>query len=94
MLEGDPSALAMKLPEKVMSMAWDIIFMDAPMGFSDVCPGRMQSIYTASVLASRRPGIDVVLHDCYRELEQSYCDRFFSLYPLVIEFERTRHYRT
>jgi len=94
MLEGEPSALEMNLPEKVWSVAWDVIFVDAPMGFSDICPGRMKSIYTASILASRRTGTDVILHDCDRELERSYCDRFLSSHPLIREFERTRHYRT
>jgi len=94
MLEGPPSDLEMKLPDEVWAIAWDIIFVDAPWGFNDICPGRMKSIYTASKIASCRAGIDVIVHDCDRELERAYCDRFLSSYILIREFQRTRHYRT
>ncbi|HEV2853190.1 MAG TPA: hypothetical protein VHC97_10335 [Thermoanaerobaculia bacterium] len=93
LLEGDPSALLLDLPEEVMACAWDVIFVDAPMGFNDACPGRMKSIYTASLLAGRLEGVDVIVHDCDREVESAYCERFLSGHWLVNEFERTRHYR-
>jgi hypothetical protein len=94
LLAGDPAALAMALPEKVTAFPWDVIFVDAPRGFSDDCPGRMKSIYTAALLAGRREGVDVIVHDCDRAVERAYCDRFLAEHRLIKEFERTRHYRT
>jgi glucuronoxylan 4-O-methyltransferase len=94
LLAGDPAALTMDLPEKIMALPWDVIFVDAPRGFSDDCPGRMKSIYTASLLASRREGVDVIVHDCDRAVERVYCERFLAEHQLIKEFERTRHYRT
>ncbi len=75
LLAGDPERLALELPEDVMAGPWDVILVDAPAGFSDECPGRMKSLYMASVLA-RTGGADVLVHDCDRAVERVYCDHF------------------
>lgn len=93
LLEGDPSRLALELPPTVASESWDVLFVDGPAGYDDRCPGRMKSIYTAALLARSGGAAEVVVHDCDRELERAYCDRFFHPSELVRSFERTRHYR-
>ena len=92
LLAGDPASLALELPEDVAAGPWDVIFVDAPTGYSDACPGRMKSLYTASILA-RTGGADVLVHDCDRIVERVYCDRFFAKDALREEFDRIRHYR-
>lgn len=93
LLAGDPAELRLPLPAPISGTAWDIVFVDGPTSFSDECPGRMKSLFAAAE-CSRRPGVDVVVHDVDRRLERAYCERFFSGAALVHEFERTRHYRT
>lgn len=94
LLDGPATALVLDLPEDVDGGRWDVIFVDGPTAYAGSCPGRMKSIYTAAALAHRWPGTDVVVHDCDRESERAYCDRFLGGALLVREFERTRHYRT
>ena len=94
MLDGDPAELKLELPAEVEEKRWDIIFVDGPTGFWDSCPGRMKSIYTASILASGVEGADIIIHDCDRKVELAYCEHFFSDDMLVNAFDRTRHYRT
>ena len=60
---------------------------------NDSSPGRMQSIYTSSVLAKKSENIDVFVHDCDREVEKVYCDFFFADMELIAEFDRLRHYK-
>ena len=85
--------LMLALPDKVSSKLWDVIFIDGPKGSNDLSPGRIQSIYTTSVLSEKSKNIDVFVHDCDREVEKAYCDRFFSNLHLVAEFDRLRHYK-
>ena len=86
-----PDGLLMKLPDNVWERQWDVILVDAPAGYEPELPGRMQSIYTARQLASI--GTDVFVHDIDREIELSYCNRFFSFKDHVIDVQRLRHYR-
>lgn len=94
LLEGDPAELRLELPPAITETTWDVIFVDAPTGYDDRCPGRMKSIYAASELARHRDAVDVVVHDCDRPVERAFCDRFFGDDVLVRCFDRTRHYRT
>lgn len=81
------------LPNDVLATAWDVILVDSPQGGHDKRPGRMKSIYTASVLARRAVDVEVLVHDCDREVEQVYCDTYLGPTQLV-GLERTlRHYR-
>jgi glucuronoxylan 4-O-methyltransferase len=86
-----PEALAMTLPAPVEASDWDVVIVDAPAGWSDDSPGRMKSIRFAARLAAS--GADVFVHDCDREVERAYCDRFLGPANLVAEIGRLRHYR-
>ncbi|HEX2225191.1 MAG TPA: hypothetical protein VHN15_13405, partial [Thermoanaerobaculia bacterium] len=88
-----PTRLALELPLAAAVTSWDLILVDGPAGYADSCPGRMKSLYTAAALARRKPGADVIVHDCDRPLEQAYCERFFHPLELVRELDRLRHYR-
>lgn len=68
--------LALELPEAVRQQRWDVILVDAPAGWGDHTPGRMQSIYTAGLLCG--PGGTVFVHDCEREAEAHWCDLVFT----------------
>lgn len=65
------------LPESIANEKWDIIFVDSPTGYSKKCPGRMQSIYTASKLANK--DTLVYIHDCNRKVEDTYSKHFFEI---------------
>jgi len=88
-----PETLFMEdLPADVASESWDIIFVDSPQGGNRKRPGRMKSIYTASVLGRRTPSVHVLLHDCDRKVERIYGDTFLGLENLVDEVRTLRHY--
>jgi glucuronoxylan 4-O-methyltransferase len=91
LLDAPPHALAMTLAPGVEAVPWDVVIVDAPAGWSDDTPGRMKSIGAAARLAT--PGADVFVHDCDREVERAYCDRFLEPANLVAEVGRLRHYR-
>ncbi len=93
LLKETPDKLLLCLPINVLNECWDIIFIDGPAGFKDSSPGRMQSIYTSSVLAINSNNIDIFVHDCDRLVEMAYCDHFFADLELVSEFDRLRHYK-
>lgn len=80
------------LPGDVEATDWDVILVDAPRGTRWYRPGRMKSIYTASVLA-RRSGGDVFVHDCHRSVERQASDRFLGADRLVGQAGSMRHYR-
>lgn len=80
------------LPNSVLSTNWSVIFVDSPQGGSSKRPGRMKSIYTASVLARRCTDVDVFIHDCDRPVESAYSDRYFGSERLVEEVRTLRHY--
>lgn len=69
-------ALALELPEAVSQQPWDVILVDAPAGWGDHTPGRMQSIFTAGLLCD--PLGTVFVHDCEREAEAYWCDLVFT----------------
>ena len=89
-----PSLLEMDLPDQVNEEDWDIILVDAPAGFKDQTPGRMKSIYYSSKLIKKSG--DVFVHDCDREVENVYCNRFLKKENLKIEIKGIgaflRHY--
>jgi glucuronoxylan 4-O-methyltransferase len=92
LLGQDPKNLLLNLPPELTNTKWDLIFVDAPEGYNDAKPGRMQSIYTASVLGAKG-GAHVLVHDCNRAAEAAYCDRFLMSNNLVKSIEKIRHYQ-
>jgi glucuronoxylan 4-O-methyltransferase len=85
-----PGAYATDLPEAVTNLKWDLIFVDAPAGFAENTPGRMESIRLASVLI-KRPG-DVFVHDCQREVENKFSTHFLKAENLKEEIGNLRYY--
>ena len=80
-----PSLLEVSLPESVKEQDWDIVLVDAPAGYDDNTPGRMKSIYTASKLVKNSG--DVFVHDCNREVEDTFCDNFLKKENLSFEIK-------
>jgi hypothetical protein len=92
LLNYDPTALTIDLPSEVMEIGWDLIFVDAPEGYEETKPGRMQSIYMASLLAQKGHA-HVLVHDCDRPAEQAYCSRFLGDQHFIRSIEKLRHYK-
>jgi ABC-2 type transport system ATP-binding protein/lipopolysaccharide transport system ATP-binding protein len=84
--------LEMELPSEIERTKWDFIVVDAPKGYEPTLPGRMQSIYMASKLALENGDTDVFVHDCDRQIENAYANRFLCQENLVCEVESLRHY--
>lgn len=84
--------LLLDLPRGIAKRRWDIIFVDAPEGWSDEKPGRMKSIYTAAKLALSFKNCDVFVHDCDREIEAIYSNQFLHTENLITTQDRLCHY--
>lgn len=84
---------SMVLPEEIVQTKWDVIFVNAPAGYSEEMPGRMKSIYIAAKLAFEARSTDVFVHDCHRQVENIYSSYFFHQENLVTEIRRLRHYK-
>jgi len=80
-LLGQDDRLQMKLPEFVKNTVWDVIFVDGPRGYNDKVPGRMQSIFSAAQLKTSH----LLVHDCDREVEQVYFERYIGKPTTVID---------
>lgn len=92
-LRGSPERLMMHdLPADVASTPWDVILVDAPRGTRWSAPGRMKSVYTASVLGEKA-GADVFVHDCHRRVERESADQFLTPARFVAQAGSMRHYR-
>jgi hypothetical protein len=85
-----PDRLDMILPQEIEREKWNVILVDGPNGYDDVNPGRMKSIFLASRLAANSG--DVFVHDCHREVEQIFSDRFLKPENLKAEVGLLRHY--
>ncbi len=72
-----PDKLYLKLPKEVEDICWDVILVDSPTGYTRSCPGRMQSIYTASKLA--KDNTLIYVHDCDRKVEGLYTDAYLKV---------------
>ncbi|KAL0488706.1 hypothetical protein AKO1_015858 [Acrasis kona] len=69
-----PSLL--KLPSTIQNACWDVVLVDAPQGYEDNHPGRMESTYWSVDMAERcivsgkLDTVHVFLHDVNRPLEK------------------------
>jgi hypothetical protein len=84
-----------ELPDVVFSTTWDVIIVDAPLGYPNTGPGRFQSLYmtkrianhTLSLLSKQQQQIKSVVHVFVDDYERR-VEREFSLavfHPLVPE---------
>lgn len=75
-LLDQPERLKVDLPEEVSASCWDVILVDGPRGhkFLEEIPGRMSSIYTASLLVGK--GGYVFVHDAERKVEKAYAAKY------------------
>jgi hypothetical protein len=64
----------LELPPQLGAVAWDVIFVDGPMGWRPEHPGRRASIRAAATLAGR--GSWVFVHDYDRPIERASCEEF------------------
>ena len=73
------------MPEDTANEKWDVILVDAPSGYLTVeeQPGRMASIYMAKQLIEE--GGIIFVHDCEREVEAIYTDKFLGKENLIQE---------
>lgn len=88
---NDTDRLKMELPKEVFATEWDIIFVDSPVGPVN---GRMQSIYTASMMGHKNCSCHIFVHDCDREIERVYCNKFMQRFKLLKEVRKLRHYKS
>ncbi|XP_019163675.1 PREDICTED: glucuronoxylan 4-O-methyltransferase 3-like [Ipomoea nil] len=87
--------LALKtLPDEVYEVDWDVIMVDAPTGYRDEAPGRMNAIYTAGLMARNRENgdSDVLVHDVDRVVEDKFSKAFLCEGYFVEEEGRIRHF--
>ena len=85
--------LLMVLPSKITDTKWDVIFVDAPAGYSDEVSWKMKSIYLAAKLALNSGSTDVFVHDCDREVEKVYSSYFLKDENLVTQVKKLNHYQ-
>jgi len=85
-----PENLLLKIDDEVTNIKWDVILVDAPKGYEDEHPGRMKSIYQASILIKNKG--HVFVHDCERLVERAYTDKYLLKDNLVEEVYNLRHY--
>ncbi|XP_022719818.1 glucuronoxylan 4-O-methyltransferase 1-like [Durio zibethinus] len=88
-------ALALKgFPSDVYDIEWDLIMVDAPTGFHDEAPGRMNAIYTAGLMARNREEgeTDVFVHDVDRVVEDKFSKAFLCEGYLTEQEGRLRHF--
>ncbi|XVF11519.1 hypothetical protein REPUB_Repub08aG0035000 [Reevesia pubescens] len=71
------------LPQEVYQLKWDVVVVDGPIGDAPEAPGRMSSIYTASMLARAGKTTDVVVHDIHRTIEKWFSWEFLCEENLV-----------
>jgi glucuronoxylan 4-O-methyltransferase len=67
--------------DDLMSKSWDTVFVDAPGGWNPDQPGRLQSIYCASVMKAR----SVFVHDAKRALERNAFNKFLGTWTEMID---------
>ncbi|XP_010261020.1 PREDICTED: glucuronoxylan 4-O-methyltransferase 1 [Nelumbo nucifera] len=96
---GDPRfskcRLALKgIPDEIFETEWDLIMVDAPTGYIDDAPGRMNAIYTAGLMARNREEgeTDVFVHDVDRVVEDKFSKAFLCEGYMREQEGRLRHF--
>lgn len=74
--------LLVDVPSNLSETAWDIVLVDGPAGNSLDSPGRMESLYTSSVLIANvvrrwRKNVTLYIHDASRDVERNWADAVF-----------------
>lgn len=86
--------LLSNLPQEVYDTMWDVVMVDGPSGDTPDSPGRMASIYTASILARRGNNTShVVIHDVDRMIEKWFSWEFLCEENLVSSKGRFWHFQ-
>lgn len=83
------------LPNHIYGVAWDVIIVDGPAGYSPNEPGRMATIFTAGVLARSKSGgggTHVFVHEVEREAENTCSALFLCLENLVEKIDKLGHF--
>lgn len=89
-LINHPELLTLNLSSEIKNIKWDVILVDAPMGWEDGQPGRMISIYQASQLI--KDGGHIFVHDCEREVENIYTNEYLLPRNFIGQNSKLRHY--
>ncbi|KAK9277837.1 hypothetical protein L1049_027394 [Liquidambar formosana] len=93
-LERSTCQLALtKLPKEVYELKWDVVVVDGPSGDRLEAPGRMTTIYTASIIARAGNMTDVVVHDVNRMIEKWFSWEFLCEENLVSSKGRLWNFR-
>ncbi|XVF49623.1 hypothetical protein PTKIN_Ptkin04bG0028300 [Pterospermum kingtungense] len=85
LLQQSTCKLALRnLPQEVYQLSWDVVVVDGPIGDAPEAPGKMSTIYTASMLArAAAKTTDVVVHDVHRTIEKWFAWEFLCEENLV-----------
>jgi hypothetical protein len=81
--------ISANIPTSILKTRWDVILVDAPLGFPGSGPGRYQSLYMARLLAEQNEFINssithVFVDDYERKVEREFSQRVFERYPIEV----------
>ncbi|GAB2223663.1 hypothetical protein Droror1_Dr00004401 [Drosera rotundifolia] len=71
------------LPSEIYRIKWDVVLVDGPKSDSPKAPGRMESIYSASLIAGTGNVTNVLVHDVDRTIEKWFAWEFLCEENLV-----------
>ena len=95
LMQKEEELMMKELPNNILSEEWDVIIVDGPVGHPHPCirkqrkgcnlcpcPGRMQSIYTASKLCKKGT---IIVDDYGRDVEREYSNEFICANAQIVE---------